>query len=466
MALSFASSTGAFFNRIGKIGALIKNLRSYQNTQLSAMTDTTNGVVAQFNSESDIQAIMGTSYLGILAAVGGIGSTAQSLATETLNRMIFRDNAQLNQNLTSLNTVASLRELIRQMKVAGATVLAATVAGTATAFTGDGNGAAVVSTVRPFDGKSLENLYAETITLLCTDDSYTGGAAAGSEGFAITGQGNQSDVFAFNWPLGSNVQVSGTAINAAADNGANLLTNSDFEDWTGGKPDHFALTVGAADVNVVEETTITFGGTAALRIVGDGAGTNTTLQQEFADSTDGTAGQLAPATQYGVCLWMRRDGVAPAAGVLTISLVDENGTVLVDENSVANTFNIALTGLTTDYASYTGVFRTPYILPTTSFLRLQLSTALTSGRSVYVARLSLGQMTQLYASGPFLSIHSGSLPFAAGDRATVTTTNSRGAAGTLDSFQTLTARLFPEVLSQEFLLPSAAVPSISDLLIS
>ena len=144
----------------------------------------------------------------------------------------------------------------------------------------------------------------------------------------------------------------------------------------------------------------------------------------------------------------------------------DGSSIINDENGTANSFTIDLTALTTSYASRTGVFRTPSILPAAIYLRMRLSTALTNGRSVYFDKASLGEMTQAYTSGPYLAVHAGSIAFEVGDLGTVAVTNSRGAAGTLDTFQTLFAREFPDMISSELLLPSAAAPTISDALIA
>lgn len=470
MAISFSSAPGNLFNRLGKVGALIANVRAHQNTQLTAMTDATTGVTAQLNGEPDIQAMMGASYIGILSSAEAAGSTAQQIAQAVADRMVFRDNPQQGQSLTSQNVPASLAEIIRQMKVAGASVLAATVAASTSAFTGTGNGAVITSVVRPFDGKALENAFAENVTFQCTADSYSGGAQAGNESFGVNGDGNQDDLFAFNWPLGSGGSTSLSAINGAADNSqGNLLTNSGFDKWDSATllPTSWELTVGAAVTHVNEETSIVFGdaGSSALRLTGDGSNL-TTLRQTFNDSS-GTSGTLQPQTQVSFAVWMRRDGTAPAAGSLRIELVDGNGAVIQDANGANNAFDVDLTLLSTVYAAFTGVFRLPAIMPSTYRVQYRLTTALTNGRSVYLDRGGMGYMSQLYTSGPFLNVHSGASPFLLNDYATATVTNSRGAAGTLTTFQTLLARLFPsDVYGSELLFPSSATPTIPDSLIA
>ncbi len=478
MTLSFASAPGNLMNRLGKVGALIKDVKSSQGTMLTAMTDTTVGVVAQLNSESDVQAIMGDNYLSILSAMGGnVGGVCQSLAIAIVNRMVFRDSPQINQTLTSTNTVASLQNIIQQMKAQSATVLAMTVTATPVVvatpngpnFTGTGNGILNASVKRPFDGLVLENSFAENILFTCSQDSYSGNATAGNETFTVTGVGAESDLVAFDWPLGSNAQANMSAIDGNSnDTNGNLLTNSGFETWVNvtNVPDNWNLTVGTAGVNTFEEQTIVYDGDASLKIVGDGA-TLVTLQQEF-DVSTGTLGALSAQTQYSFNIWMCRDGTIPGAGQLSVSLVDGSGNVITDAAGVANTFNINLTTLNTVFTSFTGIFRTPVIMPAQQFLQFSMPAgqALSAGRAVYLDKASLGQMTQLYTSGPFLALHSGSVPFVVSDFGMVNITNSRGAGGTLSTWQVLFFQLFNQMRSNELLLPSSNVPTISDGLIA
>lgn len=468
MPISFASAPADFFNRLGKLGALIANQRSYQQTQLTAMTNTTTGVVAQFNAESDIQAQMGSAYIGLLGS-GGYGGIAQQIAAATANRMVFRDQAIYGQTLTSANLVGSLYEIVRQMKVAGATVLAQTITLTPAAFIGSGNGVINSSAIRPLDGKVLENAYAEDVQFLCSNDSYLGDSLEGNEGFTVTGQGAETDLFAFDWPLGSNCSTAIAAIDANSDNNSgNLLTNSGYGDWTQNTPDNWQLVVGQPGVQVFEETGIVYDpvdGGKALRIVGDSSGTLTQLRQIFDDAT-GTTGTLSPLTQYSYNIMARRDGTAAGAGTLVIDWVDGNGVVLQDMNGAANTLSIDLTALTTVYTSYKAAFRTPHIMPEIVYLRMRLTVALTNGRAVYFDAGSLGQMTQLYVSGPFVAVHSGSIPFVAGDYVFLTVANSRGAAGTLNTWQTVWSLLYPVSMANEILLPSSATPNVGDALLT
>jgi hypothetical protein len=333
-------------------------------------------------------------------------------------------------------------------------------------FTGFGNGIVTASAKRPLDGLVLENSFSENLLILCTSDSYTGGSTAGNEGMTVTGVGSQGDSFAFNWPLGSNARKGINAIDGDASNSSNnLLTNSGFGKWTSGVPNNFTIDVGAGTIS--QNAAIIYSAGSSLQITGDGA-TKTQFKQQFNNSL-GTVAQLQSLTQFSVNLFMRRDGIAAGAGTLVVELVDGNGTVILDANSVPNSFSIDLSStgpLSTQWTAFNGVFRTPEIWPPSTgyFLRFRESAALTSGRAVYLDKVSCGVMTAIYVSGPFVAVHAGAVPFASGDYATITISNSRGAGGTLSTFQTLWDQLLG-MRSNDLLLPSSSSPTISDTLI-
>lgn len=467
MSLSFASAPGNLFNCIGKLGDLLSEMRSYQDAQLINLTDATVGAVAQYTDESDVQAIIGGGYIGVLNAAGSVGGLAAQVAQATVNRKVFRDNPRPGQTLTNINILDSIIEVIRQMKAQGATVRACTITATPSGITGDGNsGVILVSTKRALDGLVLENTYSETLHLTCTNDSYIGGATAGNEGFSLTGQGDEVDPYAFDWPLGSNAQTQISAVDGNEDNSSgNLLTNSGFESFTNDAPDSWEIVTGVPGANYFDENTLVFDpelGGSALRLTANG--TAIEFKQAFS-SGDGTAGELLPLTQYGFNIFARRDGIAPAAGVITIDLVDEDDVVLLDANGVSNTMSIDCTSeLSTNYAAFNVAFRTPLILPDQTYLRIRLPN-LTSGRSVYLDKGAMALMTQAHTSGPSIALFTGRNNFSTGDNGTVTVVNSRGSGGTLDTFQTVWARLLPQMIQNELLLPSSATPSIDDALI-
>ncbi len=141
--------------------------------------------------------------------------------------------------------------------------------------------------------------------------------------------------------------------------------------------------------------------------------------------------ELEPLKQYAFNSWMKAD-VVPAAGVLTIDLVDGiGGSVIADQAGTNNSFTAAATGLSTSFAARNGVFRTPKVLPPIVYLRIRITTAVTNTSSVFIDHCALTEMTELYPDGPWAAIFSGAAAFTKGasqvlgDSFTVTVTNDR-----------------------------------------
>lgn len=165
--------------------------------------------------------------------------------------------------------------------------------------------------------------------------------------------------------------------------------------------------------------------------------------------------------QYAVCVWMACD-VAPAAGAFVVDLVDGvAGTVIADDEGVNNTFTIDATGLAGSFNDYTGVFRTPVDLPATVYLRIRISTPVSSGTSVFLDEASLVEMTELYTGGLYVAAFAGSVDQEVGDDVQLTVSNDR--AGEIHEWLD---RLFNLRTSRK-LLPSdnAGLETIDDALI-
>ena len=147
----------------------------------------------------------------------------------------------------------------------------------------------------------------------------------------------------------------------------------------------------------------------------------------------------------------------PAAGVLTVDLVDGvGGTVLVDDQGTANSFTIAATGLTTSWAAQTGFFRTPATLPPVVYFRVRISTAVSSGSSVYIDEAMLFEADELYTDGLAVSVIEGPAEWEPDDRAVITTTNDW--AGLLHEWLD---RVFG-LRESRLLFPTSGSPTIND----
>lgn len=357
----------------------------------------------------------------------------------------------------------ALQLLIAQMTTAVASVQASVVAAGAQTAVGTPNGnPVIVSSTKRGDGLVNEYSIAETLTFLCTNDSQAGGATLNQEPLSIKGVTAAPSSLAFNWPLGSNYSGSQNCVDATLDypSGGNLLRNSDFETWTvANNPDQWVIRVGSAGTTVFKDIANPYTGLADLNILGNGSEL-TSLTQDF-NSTTGTAYKLKPLTQYAWNCFVRVDSSAPGAGVLQVSLVDNALAVINDQQGVANSATVSLPGQTATYAKFSGVFRTPAVLPNSNTalkIRVRLSTALTNAKNVFIDHLALTEMKGTYAGGPSFSIFSANTKLIAGDSWTVALTN------TLGLFQKAFQRLF-DMRSLGLILPSNGSPTVSDSLI-
>jgi hypothetical protein len=459
------TNPAGLFNRLGKLGLLVADINTYQSTTL---VNDVLGILNLFqgaagnlsNAEPDIVgSLPGTDQASNQTSIAGITQQLTNYAQAAVIRMVFRDNPQPDNSLAT-----ALKEVIRQMKAASATVKACTVTATVNAapsVTNNGNGVCLISTKRG-DGLQQENLFAETENIVCTADSQ-GGGSAGNESFTFRGQVAQSNPFLQNWPLGSGAQATMQAINATANNSqGNLLVNSNFVTFTTPNiPDNWLLALGTAGTDF-KQGSLGFIGTSSAQWVG-GTGTNASITQTFALAA-GTAGKLSPDTQYAVNFWAKVD-VVPAAGVLTVDLVDGNGVTILDDQGVANSFTVTCSTLTTSFAAKNGIFRLPKALPAVMKVRLRLTTGLSGGSNLFVDTLGFGAMTPEYPGGPQLALFSGSANFLINDAFQIVTTNDRGGAANLKTFQTLADRFF-NMKQLGLLLPSSGAPSISDGLIA
>lgn len=466
MSFPLVGSPGALFNSWGQMGAVIAKVNSAQATMQNTLILSPTGLYGQLEGQPDIAATVGTSWPGWLAGFESPCGSMQALAQQYINRLVYNAQPQLNQTLTSINLSASIGYVYEIMLAQGATILQMSVASTSTPFVGQGNGVVTCSLKRPFDGRFLENAYAEVITFTCSADSYTGGTAAFNERFVVTGEGSQNDLFAYNWPLGSNASINLSAIDGGTSNGSgNFLTNSGFDAWTSSVPNNWTVNAGGSTIS--QSSTISFSAGSSLLITGDGSSL-TSISQPF-NSSAGTTSTLALQNQYSVNLFLRAGGSAPSQGVLQVDLVDGGGNIINDQGGTPNSFTINLAGMGVGWNAYNGFFRIPVIFPGTYSIRYHLTQALNSGAVVYMDKTSLGLTQQLYAQGPFVACHSGSIPFQSSpisDYATANVTNSRGAGGTLNTWQTLLYRLLGTAVGVELLWPSNPSPTISDSLIS
>jgi hypothetical protein len=433
-----------------------------------------------------------TSLSTFQGALASLLTDFQTRAKDTLLAMYAVDQQAVNPNaplsyFRAASLTQALQTLVAQMKTAAATVQAATVTAGALTAAGSpvGNPTAVVS-LKNGQGAALQLCFPETLTLRITGDSQSGGATLGNEPYTVTGQAAVADALSHLWPGGSGVSATGNLVDGLKDNSAgNLLQDSSFLNWSAANyPQNWLIGSGSAGTQILNGTGTTYlPGGGSVQFVGNATAAG--IAQPFgttpstAAGVGGTPATLKPDTVYHFSVPYKLSLASPAAGVLEAALTDGSawpGTVLADDAAVNNLKTQALTAIAdTNWHVLSGDFRTPAVLPTTTpvaRLRVQLSTALSVGTSVYVGQPSFSAPAgprggALYDGGPFLTLHRGPTRVIAGlspDSWTLTIANNFGTSGSglLHQFM---ERIFG-LRGLGLQLPTAPSPSILDTVVA
>jgi hypothetical protein len=253
----------------------------------------------------------------------------------------------------------------------------------------------------------------ESFTVICASDSQTDGASEGGETFRIIGSDTPRQ--AYDWR--SDGSGEGT-LNMA--NGAGLLTNGEFETWTGTTPDFapagWTLGTGASvgtGNTIAQEATIIKRGVYALAIVGKSAVSTISISQAMTS--------LKPLKRYLVAVWMKTSGAGLANGALTISFTGTGYTAGATEKIALA--QAALAALTTYTLKYFWV-NMPESIPSDFALTITASSSLTNAEKIYFDGMVLAEAT--YFGGIAWAIVAGATPTLRDDRFTFTVTASEG----------------------------------------
>lgn len=169
---------------------------------------------------------------------------------------------------------------------------------------------------------------------------------------------------------------------------------------------------------------------------------------------------LSAKTCYAFNLWACVD-VTPAAGVLKVDLIDgDSGDNVEDDQGNSNSFTTDLTALDATQTACNGFFHTPTTLPRAVYLRVSLTTALSTGTSLFLDELCMVAATRLYVGGPYLACFCGPLEFELEDEVTIAVSNGR--QGLLHEWLN---RLL-DLRSKDLLLPTANPSTQDDSLIA
>jgi hypothetical protein len=451
------TGTGGLFTRIGALGGLLNCINLSRGT-------TVVGHVASIQSQYQTtnQDVIDNLYANLLSyqnSCSSFNSPIKSIAAQTIIEMA---NASLLLSNAQINT--ALIYLISQMQSSGQTVNRCTVTSNWTAAGSNIGNPNVVMCVNDVNNALLEYSYSEGITAVCTRDSQSNPGLAGIEQISISTQMSVSDSFSWMFPEGSGVSLNVQAVagtTSGSGGAANWLINGSMESWSptaSGIPVGWHVETGTLGTTILQSSSPVYDGTYALQYLGNGS-ENTAIYQRFSTAAApyDTNALAFPNTLFAVNMWVRVDAT-PAAGVLRVALWN-GSSVILDNSGAPNSFNINLTTLSTTWIPFSGIFRVPNLMPANVSLELKLTTALTSGRSVYVDRVAMCQPTQLYRGGPLISIFSGNVNLIRNDTFWISIYNNYGGA-----MQTLFGKIF-NMPQLGLILPSSLTPTVPDSLI-
>lgn len=459
-------NTTALFTTLGRVGKLIY----VANTHGASLPTTLDDLLDQYDgddrqTQAVAQAIAQAETMPTLTTAGL--AVYQQLAVDTLLRAVRSDNPAAAGSVQD-----AVGEVIRQMNDATETVARSAVTATPTPYTTNDGDGAIVSTVIRGDGLPCELCVAEDARIVCVADSYSGTATVGQETFRFYGAvpppsgGGRDDVFAWNWPVGSGAIYDSLVVDATSGPSATgqVLVNGGFDAFTvANTPDSWTINAGTPGTQILAETSTLFGygSTGSIAFVGNATGAN--ISQAIADTSGIT---LSPLSAYAVNCWVRVD-VSPAAGVLTIDLVDGSNNVVQDAEGTNNSVALTISTLTpATWTNLQGVFRLPKLVPATLRLRVRLSTALSTGSILLIDHLALARVEVPYPAGPGFRVFAGNTPWAIQDGYTLAVTNDRASATYAATFQALFARLFRTDLTNQHLPSTSGSPDFADTLIT
>lgn len=453
MSITYVGGTG-LANQLGLIFGMIKDINLILGTGTTDYSDGTNTVRTFGDKVANIFAGYAAAMLDVPAG-GSLGpgslydardsarsaldtfkSYLASLAEATLTEQVYR-NADIEPKSKNLPDI--MVSLIDDMVGSGTIYAAddevdtstytatATAPGGIAANAGDGVVACATNASQDFtalrqyrpDGRDNQYLFAEVIDFVCTADKGTG-ATEGSEEFSFQGEVAADNSLAWDYPLGSGCSGTSTAVDASLDAQAdgNLLTNSDFQSFTGNVPDNWTVLAGTPGTDILKNVSTLYTGdivsTATLEFPEDGT---PSLSQTFGTETDTEDEPVANGIYVG-CYWAKKSA-AMSAGALEVSLINSANAYLTNDAGHEIKFQLAHGTLTTSFAPYTWMWVMPKHLPSTVKFRIRCSTAFNSaggGEEVFVSRMAFARADELYTGGVFARIFSGVESFAVNDR--------------------------------------------------
>lgn len=412
MAVTLTGSQTGLFTRLGRIIYVIQLVNDFLGgSSADDMPTEVEDIMQEIDGASmeirECYEDIPSAFETYQASAESFLSTLKDAAQQLLIRMVDDDDALPSQTVSD-----ALDRLIKQMEDNSDSVDASAPSISVSADANNTGNGKVIYATKNGKGKTLENMKPEDFIVKITNSSNTG-----SETGNIKGEANQaSTVLSHNWPDGSGASATFTVLNPAS-NG--FLNDGSFDSFTSDDPDQWTIAVGTASTTVLEEGTEYMSiASSSLEIAGNGSEL-TQLTQDVSSKSWKTR------TNYPVSVWYKLSAT-PTTGVLQIDLYDSTGAAIIqDDEGTNNSLSIDLTTGAANWTHANTTFRLPDPLPTSIVARVHLTTALDSGKQVWVDDLMIGPaMTSTYSGGPEFVVVRGPTDFAADDQFVATVTNA------------------------------------------
>lgn len=419
------------------VGELVQRINDFED--LYAALDTDFSEIEsdlQANGRSDVLSGIYQQFEGFKTNINQWIDTLKGKTTEVLtNRTSILVELPGLLGASDINSV--LVELYRDMVANSETIDASTVTiGSVTASTANVAPGSLLTTKvldgfnAPHPGFIVNRLYnginselagvSDTLTIICTVDSESGGATEGQETFQYGGKVAPPNRYHWNsYGSGSGGQIS--TVQAGG-----ILSNMEFETFTStNTPSSWDIDGSAvAGTHIFVETSSVHRGDSALKLTGNATITSIQISQTLA------ANAVQPLRRYLVGFWVLGNA-SISAGTLTIQFEGTGYTAASSEKIVLNA--AALAALTS-YTWESFWINMPAEIPDDMELVIKW-TGTPSAHSVRIDGGGMGPAT--YFDGVGFALYAGADKFIRGDRFVFAVTNNN--AGT---FQEAFRRLY------------------------
>lgn len=449
-----------FFIRLGKLMGYARSVRVKADPLIASV-------------QTVLDAFDSTSYRNDVSAISNLANTTSGIPSFLGVNMYGIIQNSITQHI--VNTIktesgvydgtlqTALKSLQQSMIDSGDTLQeVASSSITANLGTNQGNGALLTNILRSpsANSQALQELYTETINGLCTSggNSQNFGVASFSLiGLQKLSESNTQCPEGEATVLGGSglktvIQTSSASIvSTTGQSGNNILSNADFEVWTSNVPRNWTIVTGTAGTQVLQGT-VPARGTYNLQLVGNGT-VLTRLRQQIASSTGAPFNVFAEVT-YSLSFMYRMAAASANTGVVKVAIRDSLGNAVSPEITIS----MNLVG-TTDYTTASTTFSLERgTLPTTLYLDIYSTTAIGSGKQLYIDELLLTPMIELYSGGPKVIITNGTTDWNVGDTCTFDVVSNATSGGKF--IKAIQRWLHPE--QKGVFLPVSVSPTVPD----